>query len=126
VAIVVLDASVVIGFLDAEDAHHRASVAALAARRGAELVLPVSAYTEALVGPFRQGPGAVATVERFVVDFAMRVEPLSAEMARRAAALRARHARLRLPDALVLATADVLDAAQVRSWPRVSRRARTI
>jgi hypothetical protein len=42
VAIVVLDASVVMGFLDADDAHHRASVAALAARRGEQLVLPVS------------------------------------------------------------------------------------
>jgi hypothetical protein len=60
----------------------------------------------------------------------MRVEPLSPEMARRAAALRARHARLRLPDALVLATAEVLDAAPVltadRTGPGVSRRARTI
>jgi predicted nucleic acid-binding protein len=72
----------------------------------------------------------VAAVDRFVADLAMRVESLSPEMARRAAALRARHARLRLPDALVLATADVLDAARVltadRAWPMMSRRARTL
>jgi hypothetical protein len=60
----------------------------------------------------------------------MRVEPLTATMARRAAALRARHPALRLPDALVLATGELLDAAAIltaaRAWARVSLRARVI
>jgi hypothetical protein len=40
VAIVVLDTSVVIEFLDAGDSHHAAAVAALAASRGEQFVLP--------------------------------------------------------------------------------------
>jgi hypothetical protein len=58
------------------------------------------------------------------------VESLTAEIADRAALLRARHASLRLPDALVLATGDALAADAVltagSAWPRVSRRARVI
>jgi predicted nucleic acid-binding protein len=73
-------------------------------------VLPASAYAEVLVGLTRGGPAAVARVEQFVADLGIGIEPLTAPIARRAAALRARHTALRLPDALVLATADALDA----------------
>jgi predicted nucleic acid-binding protein len=130
VAIVVLDVSVVIAFLDAADTHHAAAVAALAKVRSRELVLPASAYAEMLVGPARRGRQAMVAAREFVADLALRVEPLSAEIAERAAVLRATHRSLRLPDALVLATADALDALSVltadRTWPRVSRRARAI
>jgi predicted nucleic acid-binding protein len=130
VAIVVLDASVVIAFLDAADTHHAAAVAALAKVRSRELVLPASAYAEMLVGPARRGRQAMVAAREFVADLALRVEPLSADIAERAAVLRATHRSLRLPDALVLATADALDALSVltadRTWPRVSRRARAI
>ena len=54
------------------------------------------------------------------------IEPLTPDIAERAARLRAHHAALRLPDALVLATADALDAIAFtcdRAWPRVNRRA---
>jgi PIN domain nuclease of toxin-antitoxin system len=97
-ALTVLDASVVIAFLDAQDAHHQAARSALAERQ-------------------------------FVADLGIGIEPLTAPIARRAAALRARHAALRLPDALVLATADALDAPVLtadRAWTRVSRRARVL
>jgi predicted nucleic acid-binding protein len=50
-------------------------------------------------------------------------------VAERAASLRARHGALRLPDALVLATADALDATVLtcdRAWARASRRARVL
>jgi predicted nucleic acid-binding protein len=130
VALVVLDASVIIAFLDSSDAHHEAAVAALATHPGEEFVLPASAYAEVLVGPCRRGAAAVASVEQFVADFAIRVEPVTAEIATRAAWLRARHQGLKLPDALVLATGDVLAATRVltadRAWPAVSRRARSI
>lgn len=129
-ALIVLDASVVIAFLDSADAHHEAAVAALAAHRSDELVLPASVYAEILVGPLRRGPAAAARAEGFLTDLALRIEPLGAEVARRAAALRARHPGLTLPDAFVLATGDALGAGAVltadRSWSRVSRRARTI
>lgn len=128
-AIVVLDASIVIAFLDADDAHHAAAVAAVGRARREELVLPSSAYAEVLVDPWRRGPDAVTLVKRFLTDLGIRIEPLTADIAARAARLRSGHQPLRLPDALVLATADTLDATALtcdRSWPRVSRRARVI
>lgn len=125
----VLDASVVIAFLDADDAHHSAAVEAIGKVRGGELVLPASAYAEALVDPWRVGPEAVGVVKQFLAEIGVRVEPLTADVAERAARLRSSHRSLRLPDALVLATADALDAVALtadRSWPRVSRRARLV
>ncbi len=128
-AVVVLDASLVIAFLDARDAHHAAAVAAIGRVRREELVLPSSAYAELLVDPWRRGPDAVAVVKRFLTDLGIRLEPLTASIAERAARLRSGHRALRLPDALVLATADALDATTLtcdRSWPPLSRRARVI
>src|SRR5579883_1007836 len=55
-AVIVLDASVVIAFLDSSDAHHASAVAALAAHQSEQLVLPASTYAEILVGPYRRGP----------------------------------------------------------------------
>jgi predicted nucleic acid-binding protein len=129
VALVVLDASIVIAFLDERDVHHAAAVAAVGQARREELILPSSAYAEVLVDPWRRGPEAVAIVKRFLADLGIRIEPLTADVAERAARLRSRHRALRLPDALVLATADVVDATALtadRSWPRVSRRARVV
>jgi predicted nucleic acid-binding protein len=130
VALVVLDASVVIAFLDAADRHHQAAVGALARMQSEELVLPASAYAEILVGPATRGREAVAAVREFMADLAIRVEPISADIAERAAGLRALHRGLKLPDALVIATGDVIEAMSVltadRSWSRLSRRARPI
>lgn len=129
-AIVVLDASVVIAFLDPADAHHGGAVAAFALHQADNLVLPASVYAEVLVGPNRRGPAAVTMVERFIADFAMRIEPVSAEIARRAAEIRSRNPALKLPDAFVLATGDVLSASAVltadNAWPKISRRARVL
>lgn len=125
----VLDASVVIAFLDADDAHHSEALGALGRLRGQEVVLPASAYAETLVDPWRAGPDSVAIVKRFLAELGIRIEPLTAEVAERAARLRSAHRSLRLPDALVLATADVLDGIALtadRSWPRLSPRARIV
>jgi predicted nucleic acid-binding protein len=129
VAITVLDASVIIAFLDSRDAHHVAAVEAVERARGQELVLPASAYAEILVDPWRVGAEAVAVVKRFLAEMSVRIEPLTAEVAERASRLRSSHRTLRLPDALVLATAESIDAIAItadRSWARVSRRARVI
>lgn len=129
-AIVVLDASVVIAFLDASDAHHQAAVTALTSVGAEALVLPASAYSEVLVDPARRGRDALAVTREFVADLALRIAPLDSGIAQRAAALRAAHRSLRLPDALVLATADVLNADSVltadRSWTKVSERVHAI
>lgn len=125
-ALIVLDASVLIGYLDAEDAHHSAAVALLKAHARDQLTIPASVYAEILVGPYRRGEGAVAKIERALADIPIRVEPIGAEIGRRAAELRARHAALRLPDALVIATGEVLDADDVLTfderWRRASKR----
>ena len=125
----VLDAGVIIGVLDARDPHHAAARASLAAvvERGDALAVPASAYAEALVAPSRRGSAAIESVDAFLHDLAADVEPITRQVARRAAQLRARHgARLRLPDALVVALAIHLGADRVlttdRKWPRVGVR----
>lgn len=129
-ALIVVDASVLIAFLDADDAHHPGAVAVFTGSLGDAFVLPASAYAEVLIGPLRRAPTAAAIVDEAIGDLAIRIEPLTREIARRAAGLRASHSSLRLPDALVLATGDILDAAAVltadRAWPRISHRARLL
>lgn len=123
----VLDAGVLIGFLDGADSHHESARRALEAAqaRGDDLALPASAFAECLVGPERRGGDAVAAVLAFVDELPIEVVALDAEIAAVAARLRARHGtRLRLPDALVIATAVVLEADVLvttdRAWPRRS------
>ena len=125
-ALVVLDASVVIAFLDPDDALHDAAVAALTEHQHDELLIPTSAYAEILVAPHRRGAQAVAEVEAFLSDLSIRLEVLTTAIARAAAKLRSESRRLRLPDALVLATAEELGAEVVltgdESWARISDR----
>jgi predicted nucleic acid-binding protein len=129
-ALVVIDASVLIAFVDAGDRHHLAAARTLEAGHVDELILPASAYAEILVGPYRHGPDSVARAERLVSEIPLRVAPLTREIARAAAQLRAQHRSLGLPDALVLATGHVLDAVRIltadRAWLRVSPRAHVI
>lgn len=125
-ALVVLDASVVIAFLDPDDALHAAAVEALTTHQHDELLIPTSAYAEILVAPNRRGDAAVAEVEAFLADFAIRLEALTPAIARAAAKLRSDSRSLRLPDALVLATAEELGADVVltgdESWAQISDR----
>ena len=129
-ALVVLDTSIVIAFLDPDDALHEAAVQSLADCQHDELIVPASAYAEMLVGPYRSGAKAVAEIELFFADFAIRIEPITVTIARAAARLRGRSKSLRLPDALVLATADELGAEMVltgdASWARSSRRVKVL
>jgi predicted nucleic acid-binding protein len=60
VALIVLDASVLIALLDPNDALHTAARAAPARHAGDDLKLPASAYAETLVGPARRGQVAAA------------------------------------------------------------------
>ena len=122
----VLDAGVVIALLDASDRHHAEARRALeqALLAADELVLPVSAYAEALVGPMRRGAAEAAIVDALVDALPARVEPASRLIAQRAAQLRARFGvGLRLPDALVIATALHLGADRIittdAGWPKV-------
>ena len=129
-ALTVLDASVLIAFRDPADALHSRAVAAFRTYSSEELVMPASVYAEVLVAPVRTGAPAVASLDQFIGDFGMRIAPLTAEVARLAASLRAATPSLRLPDAFVLATGEALDAAIVLTadgaWPKVSARVRLI
>lgn len=123
----VLDAGVLIGFLDHNDAHHQKANRSLheALDRGDRLVLPASAFAETLVGPSRSGPAAVITVRQLLARVPIEVHPLNEDIAASAATLRARHPTLKLPDALVIATASELDADILlttdRRWPTRSK-----
>lgn len=78
------------------------------------MLLPASTYSEILVNPSRSGPEAVKVVDGIVDALPSSVVPVDRVIAASAAALRTRHGRtLRLPDALVLATAEVLGADRV-------------
>lgn len=120
---VVLDAGVVIAVASAQDPFHAAAVDALrqARRRGEGLVLPAVAYAETLVHPFRRGEDAVKRVDDFLAQMPIRLAPVDEAVARAAARLRAAHRTLRMPDALVIATAVVLKARIVLTtdaeWP---------
>lgn len=114
--VVVLDAGVLIAVLERRDVHHTAATSAIGAARdrGDRLLLPASSYSEILVNPSRSGQAAVDKVDGFVDALPSTVVPMDRMIAASAAALRAAHGRsLRLPDALVLATADVLGADRV-------------
>jgi predicted nucleic acid-binding protein len=123
VGLTVIDAGVVIAVLDGADAHHTASIEAMrgARERGDVMVLPASGYAECLVAPSRRGTEAVRTVDAFLDSMPIRIEPVSRPIARAAASLRAEHGRLRLADALIVATAIEIHADRILTtngrWP---------
>ena len=125
----VLDASVLIAYFNPLDAHHSAALARLRRASGDECVVIASVLAEILVHPYRVGPKAVSNVEDALRALRMVILPVDAELARRAAELRASNARLRLGDALVVAAGDVLDADVITadaSWSKISRRVRVL
>lgn len=120
-AALILDASVLIGLLDDADAHHTVAVDEVEAadQQGAVLLTPASAYSEALVSFARAG--RVADAREAIAAMGISVTPLTAAIAERAAELRASHDRLRLPDAIVLATARDLNADLLTYDDRLAR-----
>lgn len=118
-----LDAGVVIGLLDASDAHHESATRALddVVRSGDRLAMAASAFAECLVGPSRRGVRAVQIVDELFSRLPIAIVDLDADTARLAAAFRAKHTSLRLPDALVLAAAANTSADRLlttdRRWP---------
>jgi predicted nucleic acid-binding protein len=91
-------------------------VEALAGASDDELVLAATTRAEILVGPARVGGKALAAAR----DFADGCEtvPVGAAIADDAAALKARHRGLSLPDAIALVIAEVIDANAVWTFDR--------
>ena len=118
-----LDAGVIIGFLDADDAHHgpARTVLARALADGDQLAMAASALAECLVGPARQGDPSIRIVRDALNRLPVEIIDLNTEVATEAARLRSLHRSLRLPDALVIATAAVSGADQLVTtdgrWP---------
>jgi len=117
-----LDAGVVIGLLDANDAHHAAARSALdnAVRNRDRLAMSASAYAEVLVTPARSA-SALRVVNELFERLPIDVVPIDGETTVIAARLRSAHRVLRLPDALVIASASHARAAHLittdRRWP---------
>ena len=88
-----------------------------------DAAIAASALAECLVGPARRGPKAIELVRTVIDRLPASVVALDAEIATRAAVLRSRHRSLRLPDALVIATAANSGADRLittdRKWPTV-------
>ena len=103
---IVLDSDAVVGFLDRDDALHDAADAAIRDVIGEHRIL-VSAvtYAEVLTGA-RLGHHDEEAVGGFFTELISAIVPVDVAVADRAADLRSRFRSLRMPDALILATAD--------------------
>jgi len=118
-AAVALDADVVIGLLNADDAHHRQAVAFFEKRGDERMLMAMSAYAEILVGLIDKDRADLvdAVVQRARIELV----PMGKAIAVRAAKLRATHRALRLPGAFGLATALEHDAELITFDKRLHR-----
>jgi predicted nucleic acid-binding protein len=126
VARVALDADIVIAFLDPGDDQHATAVAELRPRlaAGDELLVAASVYAETIVRPLQEGTDA--TVDEFFDAAGISIVTIDRAVARRAAALRAEHESLRLPDAMSLATAITTGSVLVTLDKKLQRIARRV
>ena len=129
-----LDSSAAIAYIDRDDKLHSAAVTEIeaAVRGGSALAISAVSWAELLHGAFI-GHHDESDFRELVADFGIAILPVDESVAERAAELQARFARsgprgtrrkLRTPDALILATADLepdLDAviAGDDQWPTV-------
>lgn len=109
---VVLDTAAIVGFLDRDDPFHAAAAQAIG-EMITEHRLLVSVITFAEV---RTGVELLhhddAPVRGFFADLIAEMLPVDTATAEQAAKLRARHRSLRMPDALILAAADLHPEAE--------------
>lgn len=105
---VALDSDAVIGFLDRGDALHPSAEAKVSRLLGSgeRLVTSVVSFAEVLTGAMlgRHEEGAV---RGFFDQLIAEILPIELDTAERAAELRSEHRSLRMPDALILASADL-------------------
>lgn len=103
---VALDSDAVVGFLDAGDALHRAADAAIRELLQREaLVVSAVTFAEVLTGAHR-GHHDESVVAAFFADLISAVLPVDLAVADIAARLRAQNRTLRMPDAMIFATAE--------------------
>ena len=120
---IVLDASVLIGCLDASDAHHDRATALLAREVDEDYAVNLLTLAEVLVAPTRTGQGD--TVLDILTDLGVRTLDFSAGSAVTLAQLRA-ETHLRMPDCCVLLSARDGQARLASFDERVVKAARAL
>lgn len=104
---ILLDSTVIVGFLDADDALHDVTVAKFKEVVGRHaLAASVVSYAEVMTG-VALGHHPEKHVDGFFDTFVKELLPVDRPVAARAAALRGKRRSLPTPDALILATADL-------------------
>jgi predicted nucleic acid-binding protein len=107
VGLILLDSTVIVGFLDADDALHDVSVAKLHELAGADpLAASVVSYAEVLTGA-ELGHHPIERVRGFFDALIRDLLPVDRGVAARASQIRGKRLSLSMPDALILATADL-------------------
>jgi predicted nucleic acid-binding protein len=109
--VTLLDSVAIVAYLDATNVFHGSAVTAIERDiRTGPLIASAVNYAELLTGA-KLGHRDEALTRGFFRDLIAEVVPVDVRVADRGAEIRARHT-IRLPDALILATAD-LDADRV-------------
>ena len=123
-ALILLDSTVIVGFLDADDAHHAATVARFKEIAGSHpLVASIISYAEVMTG-VSLGHHPQQNVDGFFDALVADLLPVDRPVAARAATLRGERKSLSMPDALILATADLQPEIETVlcadcDWPKV-------
>jgi predicted nucleic acid-binding protein len=124
VALILIDSTVIVGFLDADDAHHEATVARFKEVVGSQpLVASVISYAEVMTG-VSLGHHSRKHADGFFDALVADLLPVDRPVAARAATLRGARKSLSMPDALILATADLQPDVETvlctdGDWPKV-------
>jgi predicted nucleic acid-binding protein len=110
VGTLVVDSSLLIAAASETDPLHSRALALARRRRGPDVrvLLPAVAYAEVLVDPIRSG--RATEMDDSIRSAGLELVPVDRDIAREAARALAERRNLRLPDALVIATALVHDA----------------
>jgi predicted nucleic acid-binding protein len=124
VGLILLDSTVIVGFLDADDALHEATVARFKEVLSSHpLVASVISYAEVMTG-VSLGHHPKEKVVGFFDALIRSLLPVDRAVAARAATLRGKRRSLSMPDALILATADLQPEVEAvlcadGDWPKV-------
>jgi predicted nucleic acid-binding protein len=113
----VLDASVLVALLDEMDVGRPVARAAVdRSKQDHDLLIPVTAFSESIVAPYRRSRRDGQRAEAALAALGSLVD-VTREIASRAAQLRAAR-KIKLPDALILATAVHVSADQIMTLDR--------
>lgn len=124
-ALILLDSTVIVGVLDADDALHGVSVARVRELlRSERLAASVISYAEVMTGTVL-GHHSTTAVDGFFDRLFRDLLAVDRAVAGRAAAIRGGRTSLPMPDALILATADLNEEIEMvlcadAAWPKVT------